>query len=293
VRPADLTDSALPVESVAAPPLAEREGLRVRRPWHRVLLARLNAIWPPALIVAGLFALWEGYVRWRDVDPTVLPPPSTVAPETYRDWENLQTHTLVTLQETVYGLLLAVGIAFAIGLFIDRFEWVRRSVYPVCVSSQTIPIVAIAPLMIIWFDLGMTPKVLLVAFYTFFPIVVGLVQGLASTDPDAMNLLRTMGAKRRQLMWRVRLPSALPQFFTGLKITVTYAVVAAVLAEFVGSFEGLGIYMQQMRNGFRTDLVIGAAFVTTILTLLLFAVVVILERLVMPWYRPAQERKRW
>jgi ABC-type nitrate/sulfonate/bicarbonate transport system permease component len=227
------------------------------------------------------------------VSPTVLPPPSSVAQATRDDWDTLRVDTWVTLQETGFGLLLALAVALWVGVAIDRFAWVRRGVYPLCVTLQTIPIVAIAPLMVIWFGIGLLPKVLLIALSAFFPIAVGLVQGLASTDEDAMNLLRTMRATRLQLLLRVRLPSALPQLFTGIKITVTYAVVAAVLAEVVGAFDGLGRYMQESRNAFRTDLVIGAAAITTLLTLALFGLVLLVERLVMPWYRPARGHRRW
>jgi len=259
----------------------------------RSLLARVNTVWPPTLIVVAALAVWELYVRVRDVDPRVLPAPIAIVRSSLDDWANLKIHTWVTLQETIVGLGLAMAAALVLGVLMDFVPWVRRGLYPILVSSQTIPIVAIAPLVIIWFGFGLLPKVLVVAFYTFFPIVVGLAQGLASTDEDAMNLLRSMRANRWQIFWRARFPSALPQFFTGLRITVTYAVVAAVFAEYVGSFEGLGIYMQQMRNAFRTDLVFGAVIVTMLLTLVLFLLVIIAERLTMPWTRSSRRGRGW
>lgn len=256
-----------------------------RPPADRAWLRRLNAVWPPLLIAFAALAFWELYVRWRDVDPTVLPSPSVIVRSSLDDWSNLQANAWVTLQETAIGLAIAIVAALVLGTAMDFVGWIRRGLCPILVSSQTIPIVAIAPLVIIWFGFGLLPKVLVVAFYTFFPIVVGLAQGLASTDEEAMNLLRSMRANRWQIFVRARFPSALPQFFTGLRITVTYAVVAAVFAEYVGSFEGLGIYMQQMRNAFRTDLVFGAVILTMLLTLVLFMLVVIAERLAMPWAR--------
>ncbi len=144
--------------------------------------------------------------------------------------------------------------------------------------------------MIIWFGFGESPKIGLVALFTFFAIAVGLVQGLASTDRDAVRLLRTMGATRLQLLWRVRLPSALPSFFTGLKVAVTYAYVSATVAEFVGAQQGLGVYMTTAKNAFRTDLVFGAVLVTAALTLLLFGLVSLAERLALPWRPPADAR---
>jgi ABC-type nitrate/sulfonate/bicarbonate transport system permease component len=153
------------------------------------------------------------------------------------------------------------------------------------VASQTVPIIALAPLVLVWWGFGLVPKIVLVALFSFFPISVGLVQGLASADPDAMNLLRTMRANRFQLLRRVRFPSALPHFFTGLKISVTYAYSAAIVAEFVGAQQGLGVYMTTAIRAapIRTDLVLGAVFVIAILTLALFAIVGLIERLAMPW----------
>ena len=161
------------------------------------------------------------------------------------------------------------------------------------VVSQTIPLIVLAPLMIIWFGFGPAPKVALVALFTFFAIVVGTVQGLASADPDAMNLLRTMGASRLQLLWRVRLPSALPQFFTGLKVAITFAYVAAIFAEYVGATQGLGYYMTVANQYGNADLVFGAVIVSALLTLILFAIVAALERAVLRWRPPAQAGGSW
>ena len=159
---------------------------------------------------------------------------------------------------------------------------------PYAFALQSLPKVAIAPLVVIWFGFGEAPKVALVALFTFFAIAVGMVQGLGSADLDTMNLLRTMGASRRQILWRVRLPSALPQFFTGLKIGVTFSYVAAIFAEYVGAYGGLGYYMNVASHAFNTDLVFGAMIVTAILTLTLFAAVTALERAVIRW-RPREE----
>ena len=186
----------------------------------------------------------------------------------------------------LFGFGSALVFAVAIGVLVDSFGWVRRSIYPVIVVSQTLPIVAIAPLVVIWFGFGISSHAFVVAMYTFFPVAVSLAQGLASTDEDAMNLLRTMGSGRVRLLVKVRFPSALPQLFTGIRVSMSFAVIAAVIAQFVGAVEGLGIYMLTMKNALRTDLVFGAVTVTSAVTLLLFGGVVVLQRLVMPWYRP-------
>jgi ABC-type nitrate/sulfonate/bicarbonate transport system permease component len=254
---------------------------------------RLNAIWPPVAVLAALVGLWQWLVHVLNVDPQVLPAPSLVISSTWADRANLWPAIVMTTKETVLGLLVAIVLAFVTAIAIDWSRLARRSVYPLLVASQTLPIVALAPLVIIWFGFGIGPKVALVALFTFFAMAVGLVQGLASTDPDAMNLLRTMRASRLQLLVRVRLPTALPQFFTGLKISVTYAFVSAIVAEFVGAVQGLGVYMTASKSAFRTDLVFGAVLATALLTLGLFGLVAALERLVMPWKRPVTRDHRW
>jgi ABC-type nitrate/sulfonate/bicarbonate transport system permease component len=260
------------------------------RRWAPALRRVLRAAWPPALALALILGAWEAWVRWRDVDPTVLPAPSAIAQAGWAERGPLASDTWVTLSEAVLGLLLALAAAIVLGLAIDGFAWVRRSVYPLLVASQTLPIVAIAPLVVIWWGYDLGPHVAVAALYTFFPIVVGLVQGLATSDVDANRLVRSMGAGRVEQLRRVRLPSALPSLFTGLKVAVTYAVVAAVIAGYVGAVDGLGIAMLESKNAFRTDLVFAAVVVTALLTLALFALVALVERALVPW---ARRGRRW
>lgn len=242
--------------------------------------------WPPLVTVLLVLAAWEMFVRWKDIRPAVLPAPTDVLDAMWDDHVNLWGATWVTLQTVFIGFGSALVLAIVIGVLVDSFGWVRRSIYPVIVVSQTLPIVAIAPLVVIWFGFGISSHAFVVAMYTFFPVAVALAQGLASTDKEAMNLLRTMGAGRIRLLLKVRFPSALSQLFTGIRVSMSFAVIAAVIAQFVGAVEGLGIYMLTMKNALRTDLVFGAVTVTSAVTLLLFGGVVFLQRIVMPWYRP-------
>jgi ABC-type nitrate/sulfonate/bicarbonate transport system permease component len=170
----------------------------------------------------------------------------------------------------------------------DQLAWVRRAVYPILVASQTLPIVAIAPLFVLWFGIGLLPKVLVVILVTFFPIAVALLDGLAATDRDATDLLESMGATRRQQLLKLRLPGALPYLFTGLRIAVTYAVIGAIFGEAVGAVDGLGIWIVLSKNLFRTDLVFAAILITATLTLVLWLLVGLAERLVIPWHREAR-----
>lgn len=255
-------------------------------------LSHAGLVAPGVVLLLGVVG-WDIATRALDVSSRVLPSPGLVARSTWDDRSALWPAITTTTKEAVLGIVVAVLVAVALAVVIDWSPRVRRGIYPLMVASQTLPIIALAPLVVIWFGFGPTPKVVLVALFTFFSIAVGLVQGLSSVDPDAMSLLRTMGASRLQLLLHARLPSAIPQFFTGLKIAVTYAYVAAIVAEFVGAQQGLGVYMTISKNAFRTDLVFGAVFVTAALTLLLFGVVALLERLAMPWRRPLEVDARW
>ena len=176
---------------------------------------------------------------------------------------------------------MALAIAAAIAL--DRWSPVRRAVEPLLVASQTIPIVAIAPLFVIWFGFGLLPKVVIVVLVTFFPVTVVLLDGFGRVDPAAMDLMRSMGATSSQAFRRLRWPATLPYLFTGLRISVVYAVIGAIFGEYVGATSGLGIWMQLSQNSFRTDLVFAAMLLTAIISLLLYALVGVIERLVVPW----------
>jgi ABC-type nitrate/sulfonate/bicarbonate transport system permease component len=246
----------------------------------------------PLLVPLALIAGWEAYTRLAGVDPTVLPPPSRIVTELY-DFRGLAwEHTRQTIIETVVGFGASIVFAVLSAVGMDQITWVRRSLYPMMVASQTIPIIAIAPLMIIWFGFGLLPKVLVIILVTFFPIVVALLDGFASTEREAMNLLQTMGATKRQIFVHVRFPTALPNFFTGLRISATYAIVAAIFAEYVGAYTGLGIWMQLSKNAFRTDLVFAAILITAVLSVALFLLVHLVARFTIPWYYAARRRAK-
>lgn len=255
--------------------------------------SRLSAVWPPALVLVLLVVAWWAAVAIFEPGDDVLPGPGLVVSSTWEDRSSLWEAMLSTTKVAVLGISLAVVVAVVLAIAIDWSKTIRRSIYPLMVASQTLPIITLAPLVIIWFGFGSGPKIALVGLFTFFAVAVGLVQGLASADPDATALLRTMGASRLQLLLRVRLPSAVPQFFTGLKVAVTYSYVAAIVAELVGAQQGLGVYMTAAKNALRTDLVFGAVAVTSALTLVLFGLVIVLERLAMPYRRPAESGVDW
>jgi ABC-type nitrate/sulfonate/bicarbonate transport system permease component len=260
-------------------------------PGRRAPGARHVAGLLPAIVVPlAVLVVWQLYCTLADVDPTVLPTPTRIVDQLVSNRDIAWTHTLQTLQETAIGFAASVVFALVVAVAMDQVAWLRRSLYPMLVGSQTIPVIAIAPLMIIWFGFGLLPKVLLIILVTFFPIVVALLDGFASTEREAMNLLRTMGATRGQIFRLVRFPGALPHLFTGLRISATYAVIAAIFAEYVGAYDGLGIWMSQSKNAFRTDLVFGAIGICALISIVLFVAVGVAARIVMPWYFAARRR---
>ena len=284
-----------------ARPLTSRTG-QVRDSTHaKVALSKRVVEWasrvgrsilPPILLVSTMIVVWQWYVVTNDIRPTTLPSPLRVVQQGWifraLIWEN----TLPTLQETLFGFSASVMIGTLFAVLIDFSKTIRSALYPVLVASQTLPIIAIAPLMIIWFGFGLMPKVLVVVLVTFFAITVGLADGFRSTEAEAMSLLGSMGASRWQIFRYVRLPSALPFFFSGLRIAITYAVVGAIFAEYVGAKKGLGIFMLVQKNSFRTDLVLAAVLVTALVSVSLFALVSVLQRITIPWYAASRKHLR-
>jgi ABC-type nitrate/sulfonate/bicarbonate transport system permease component len=213
----------------------------------------------------------------------VLPSPTRILGALWDYRDDAVRHALPTLLETVVGFLLAVVLAILAAVLMDRTPAIRRAVEPLLVTSQTIPIVALAPLFLLWFGFGLLPKVLIVVLVTFFPIVVSLLDGFRTASVDATDLLRSYGATDGQAFRKLRWPIALPAFFTGLRISVVYAVIGAVFGEYVGAREGLGIWMQLSQNSFRTDLVFAAIVVTSAISLVLYWAVGLIRRVAIPW----------
>ena len=245
---------------------------------------RLPAI---ALVVAILVA-WEAYVRLAGIEPVLLPAPSRIATALWDYRADAVRHAIPTIIETVVGFLIAILLAVAAAVAMDRVPAIRRSVEPILVTSQTIPVIAVAPLFLLWFGFGLLPKILVVVLVTFFPVVVALLDGFGQASRDATDLLRSYGATDGQAFRKLRWPTALPSFFTGLRIAVVYAVIGAVFGEYVGAKEGLGIWMLLSQNAFRTDLVFAAVVLSAALSIALFWLVTLAERLLIPWYRASR-----
>jgi ABC-type nitrate/sulfonate/bicarbonate transport system permease component len=258
----------------------------VRRFSWRVVL-------PPATVVVGTIAAWELIVVATGLPPFILPSPGAVIAAGLETQQVLGRAIVTTLTETLLGLAIAIVLGVAFAALMDLVPIVRKALYPLLVASQTVQILAVAPLLVIWFGFGMTPNVIVVVLFTFFPMTISTVDGLTSTDPDYVALLRSMRATRGQIWRMVRLPAALPSFFSGLRLSVTYSVVAATVGEWVGGSGGLGLYMLRSKNALQTDQVFVAMLITTLLSIGLFTIVFIIEHLALPWYYTAQRKEQW
>ena len=241
-----------------------------------------NKIWSISAIVF-LIVIWQLVCSLGLIESYMLPAPMDVLNAFVEDFGQLMNHLKVTLIEAVIGLLFGVLLGFLVAVLMDAFEPLYKAFYPVIVLSQTIPTVAIAPLLVLWFGYEMLPKVILVVVTTFFPIAVGLLNGFKSADVDELKLLKAMGASKLQIFAHIKLPGALGQFFAGLKISASYAVVGAVISEWLGGFEGLGVYMTRVKKAFAFDKMFAVIFLISIVSLLLMKLVEVLQRKTMPW----------
>ncbi len=264
----------------------QKENQKPLRAWQA-----LSRYVSPLLLLLLLLLGWQMAVWvWR-IPKWLLPSPWQIVTAAAEARTMMGPHVWQTLQETWLGLVLALAAGLTLAMAIDLSAFLRRALYPLLVASQTVPIMAIAPLLIIWFGYGILPKVIVVALVCFFPIAVSTADGLQAADPDLIALLRAIGASKRQIFTKVRLPGALPSFFSGLKIAITYSVIGAIIGEWVGASRGLGIFMIRSSNSFLTDRVFAAIAVTSLISIAMFLAVVALERLLLPWYYASREEQ--
>ena len=246
---------------------------------------------PSITAVAALLLLWQMVCSLGWVPRYMLPSPVQVVQAFFSELPLLFENSLITLQEAFLGLLLGVTVGFLAAVLMDAFEILYKAFYPLLILTQTIPSVAIAPLLVLWFGYEMTPKIVLIVISTFFPVTVGLLDGFRSADRDAIGLLRSMGADHLQIFRHIKFPSALPQLFSGLRIAAAYSVVGAVISEWLGGFGGLGVYMTRVKKAFAFDKMFAVIFLISAISLALMALVELAEKKCMP-YRHLDQKKQ-
>ncbi|MEZ2126366.1 MULTISPECIES: ABC transporter permease [unclassified Sinorhizobium] len=238
-----------------------------------------------ALVFVALIALWWLAVVVFNIPAYLLPPPHAVLPELVSQRQSLWNHSLVTIQEIVFGFALSIVTAIPLGLLIALSPTAKRMLYPLLVFIQLVPKIAIAPLFVVWIGFGPTSKVMLTLLLTFFPLLLASISGFQILDQRFLYLTRSMGATVWQTFRYLRFPSALPVIFGGLKTSATIAATAAIVAEFVGANQGLGYLLLQATGVMDTKLVFAILFVMTIIGLGLNSIVEVVEYLMTPWRR--------
>ena len=251
--------------------------LRLAREW-------VGRSWLFLTFFAGFFLFWEYSIDWFEVPRYILPKPSEIVIKSSADLDRLLYYTWITGTETVIGYVIAVVVAVPLGLAIAFSSILRRTIYPFFVSIEMIPKIAFAPLFISWLGFGLLPKVIIVFLVCFFPIVLNAILAFGSLSEELTRFCRATGATRRRAFFKVRLPAALPQCFVGFKYAAINATVGATIAEFIGSDQGLGFYIQIVTGNMRPDLAFAGIFLLTLLGLSLFGLVTLAERLLIPWH---------
>lgn len=246
---------------------------------------------PAAVALLIIVLLWTAVSETGLVPAYMLPSPADVVRAFIADFSIIMRHSVYTLTEAVAGLGLGVVLAFIMATLMDRFIVLDRACYPLMVITQTIPTIAIAPILVLWMGFGMAPKITLVVITTFFPIAVGLLDGYRSVDRDSVNLMRSMGAGRIRIFTQLKFPAALGHFFSGLKISASYAVVGALVSEWLGGFNGLGVYMTRVKKAYAFDKMFAVILFIIVISLLLMLAVQIIRRASMPWEKAVRENK--
>ncbi|MDI3471964.1 MAG: hypothetical protein PWQ48_245 [Thermotogaceae bacterium] len=242
----------------------------------------------PFLLIFLLLFVWELICILFRIPIYLLPKPSQVFKELFEQFYLLMQHSIITLIESIAGLIIAMLFGVLIAVIMNAFKPLGRMLYPILVISQAVPIIAIAPLILIWFGLGIGPKIGIVTIVCFFPIAVSSFEGFKLIDTDAIDIMRTLNATKFQIYRHVVLPSTLPYIFSGLKIAASYCVLGAVVGEWLGADKGLGVYMVRAMGAFRTDRLFVAILLTVFFSIIIFKVVDILSEVLLPWVKLKQ-----
>jgi ABC-type nitrate/sulfonate/bicarbonate transport system permease component len=246
----------------------------------------------PAVFFALLLIVWQLSVDMGGISRTLLPSPTDIGSTLIKILPDVQNHLLVTMTEAFAGFFLSIILALVLAILMDSVKLIKKAIYPILVVSQTVPLIVLAPLFVMWFGYGMLPKIIVVILVCFFPILISLLDGLSSVDKDTINLLKSMKASRLQIFRLVKFPGAMVSFFSGLRIAATYSIMGAVIGEWMGGRAGLGIYMTRVKHSFAYDKTFAAIVVIVILSMLVFYAVKLLQKLIMPWSIEIEKNRR-
>lgn len=236
----------------------------------------------PSLFLFFLVFIWQYISEMQMVEKYILPSPKDISIALF-NMPDIMIHLNTTLKEAVIGFIVAIGFAIILALVMDGIAIVKKAIYPIVLISQTVPIIALAPLFVIWFGFGILPKIIVVVLVCFFPVLISLLEGFNSVDSDTINLLKSMGATKFQIFKLAKFPSSMVNFFAGLRIAATYSIMGAIIGEWLGGEAGLGVYMIRYKHSYALDKVFAIILIIIILSLILFKGITIFQALLMPW----------
>ena len=239
----------------------------------------------PAAVLAGAVVLWELAVRIFQIPGYVLPSPIQVARVLIQERAVLAGHGLVTVGEALAGMGISLALAVALGIAMDCFPLMRRGIYPILVVTQTVPMIVMAPILIIYMGFGIGPKILTVVLMCFFPVAVSFCDGLAQVDEEYVNLARSYGAGRWKAYRLVKMPASIPALISGLKVAATYSISGAVVGEWIGAQKGLGYYLIRVKNGYLLDKVFACVAVIIFLSLCMNGLMRLYQRMALPYLK--------
>ena len=243
----------------------------------------MRKIWIPTVFLAILIIIWEVSTRVFNIESWILPAPSIIVQEAVQSWGNYQHHISSTVVLTLSGFAIGVSIGLLIAVLLHVLPFVRQMVYPLLLLSQNIPIIVLAPLLVIWFGYGTLPKIIIITLVCFFPVTIATLDGFRQTNRELVHYMKMAGATKQQMFTKLELPHALPSIFSGLKISATYSVMGAVISEWLGASKGIGVYMTLASSSFRTDRVFVAILLVIVLCFILFGIILLIERYVLRW----------
>lgn len=272
-------DNSLPVKKMAS----------VSAISNRLSLSALSQQGSAIFAFVALFVVWDVVCRVAEVPEWLLPAPSQIALEVWNQRAVIPVHLLTTAYEVVLGFALAVVLGVMIAILIVMSPLARKIVYPILLLLQSVPKVALAPILLLWMGYGLESKVLLAAITAFFPIIINTSTGMQSVPEEMLELSRSFKSPSLKVFWKVRLPNAMPYLFGGMKVAIPLSLIGAVVGEFVGADRGLGYMILTYSSTMNTALVFGAMFILAILGMVLFYLVVVAERFFCPWYASKDE----
>lgn len=241
-------------------------------------MRRLLSIgWRPVTVLLLLFVIWELSVKILHIEPWLLPSPIQIIKEGLKSWSSFFVHIIATTKLTIIGFFIGCLTGLMMAILLHRILFLRKAIYPLLILTQNIPIIVLAPLLVIWFGFGLLPKLIILTLVCFFPITIACLDGFRQTSPELKHYMIMSGSSKKQIFWKLEWPFAIPSIFSGLKISATYSVMGAIISEWLGSKEGIGLYMTLASSSFRTDRVFVAIFTIMLLSLLFFCFIQLLE----------------